>query len=308
MTAWRVTDIFVIRADVFRYPQSLACPVTMIDTHVHVVAPDRERYPVLADPPAWPTVTGSALSADMDAEGVTRALLVQSFFTYGFDNSYAIDCAAADPARYQVVCVIDQTAPDAPERLAWLVREHGVRGVRLMPKGMPEGVLWDPKTFGVWERAGELGIPVTVAAEIQHMPRMPEVVERFPDLTVCFEHMWGIEVDRPPFSQLKPVVALAGFANVRLKLAPNNCFAAREAGIRPRALFDHLIEHFGIGRLMFGSNYPAHPSRFGDYAARVAIMREDLSYLSDDEQEAFFCSNAARVWPVDAPSTGTGDD
>lgn len=272
--------------------------MTMIDTHVHVVAPDRNRYPVLENPPAWPPVTGDMLAADMRAQGVTRALLVQSFFTYGFDNSYAIDCAAADPSRYQVVCVIDQTAPDAAEVLTQLVRDHGVRGVRLMPKGMPEGVLWDPKTFGVWERAGELGVPVTVAAEIQHIPEMPQVVERFPDVTVCFEHMWGIEVDTPPFAQLRPVITLARFPNVRLKLAPNNCFAAREAGISPRALFDHLIEHFGAERLMFGSNYPAHPAKFGDYAARVNIMREDLSYLSEKDQAAFFGGNAARVWPA----------
>ena len=241
----------------------------------------------------------------MDAQGVTRALLVQSFFTYGFDNSYAIDCAAADPARYQVVCVIDQTAPDARELLVRLVREHGVRGVRLMPKGMPEGVLWDPKTFGVWECASEFGIPVMVAAEIQHVPEMPRVVERFPDVTVCFEHMWGIEVDAPPFTRLEPVVALARFPNVRLKLAPNNCFAAREAGIPPRALFDHLIGHFGIERLMFGSNYPAHPAKFGDYAARMKIMQEDLSYLPEDEQAAFFGGNAARVWPA-GPAGGEG--
>jgi predicted TIM-barrel fold metal-dependent hydrolase len=107
--------------------------MAITDTHVHVVAPDRDRYPVLENPPAWPSVTGGALAADMDALGVTRALLVQSFFTYGFDNSYAIDCAAADPARYQVVGVIDQTAPDAPEVLTRLVREHGVRGVRRRP-------------------------------------------------------------------------------------------------------------------------------------------------------------------------------
>jgi predicted TIM-barrel fold metal-dependent hydrolase len=276
----------------------------MIDTHVHVVAGDRGRYPVRDDPPAWPAVTGARLVAEMDALGIERALLVQSFFTYGFDNSYAIDCAAGHPGRFQVVCVIDQTAPDAPEILTRLVREQGVRGVRMMPKGMPDGVLWDPKTFGVWERAGELGIPVTVAAEIQHVPGMPQVVERFPQVTVCFEHMWGVEVDEPPFRQLAPVAALARFANVRLKLAPNNSFAARAAGIPPRALFDHLIGQFGIERLMWGSNYPAHPARFGGYAARLDVMREDLSYLSDADQQAFFGGNATRLWPAQAAGAG----
>ncbi|HEY1777233.1 MAG TPA: amidohydrolase family protein [Solirubrobacteraceae bacterium] len=273
----------------------------IIDTHVHVVAGDRARYPVLPDPPPWPVVTGAALANHMSSVHVERAVLVQSFFTYGFDNSYAIDCAAADPSRFQVVAVIDQLAPDAADVLATLVRDHGVRGVRFMPKGMPEGVLWDPRTFPVWERAGELGIPITVAAEIQHVPQMPAVVERFPEVDVCFEHMWGIEVDAPPFVALEPVVALARLENVHLKLAPNNSFAARDAGIPPRALFDHLIEHFGIARLMWGSNYPAHEPKFGAYADRVHIMQEDLSYLPDADRKAFFAGNAARLWPAVEP-------
>ena len=277
-----------------------------VDTHVHVVTSDRASYPVTGDPPPWPEVTDARLLRDMDDLGIDRAILVQSFFTYGFDNSYAIDCAARHPDRFQVVCVIDQTAPDAAETLTELVQEHGVRGVRLMPKGMPEGVLWDPKTFGVWERTGELGIPVTVAAEIQHVPHMPQVVERFPQVAVCFEHMWGIEVDQPPFRQLEPVIALARFANVRLKLAPNNSFAAREADVPPRALFDHLIGHFGIEQLMWGSNYPAHPARFGDYKARLEVVSEDLSYLSDADREAFFGGNAARLWPTLNAEPGTG--
>jgi predicted TIM-barrel fold metal-dependent hydrolase len=270
----------------------------IVDTHVHPVAADRARYPVQADPPEWPVVTGEVLAGEMSGAGVGRAMLVQSFFTYGFDNSYVLDCASERPERFQVVVVINQLAPGAADLLEKLVRESGVRGLRLMPRGMPDGVLWDERTFPVWERAGELGIVITVAAEIQHVPQMPAVIERFPGVAVCFEHMWGIEVDQPPFAALEPVMALARFPNVRLKLAPNNSFAAREAGIPPRALFEHVIDRFGIERVMWGSNYPAHPSKFGSYRDRLAIMQEDLSYLPDAEREAFFGGNAAHLWPA----------
>ena len=270
----------------------------MFDTHVHVVSGDRATYPVQANPPAWPVTTGEGLVCEMDRVGIARAMLVQSFFTYGFDNSYAIACAKANPARFQVVAVIDQLAPDAAQTLERLVRDDLVCGVRFMPKGMPEGVLWDERTFPVWEKAGALNIPITIAAEIQHhIPEMAAVVERFPHVVVAFEHMWGIEIDSPPFSALAPVVALARFPNVHMKLAPNNSFAARDAGVAPRDLYDHLIDAFGIERLMWGSNYPAHSDKFGVYADRLAIMRDDLSYLSAADQTAFFGENAARLWP-----------
>ena len=60
-----------------------------------------------------------------------------------------------------------------------------------MPKGHAEGVLWDPQTFPVWQRAGELGIPITIAAELPHLPGMPAVVERFPQVKVAFEAYVG---------------------------------------------------------------------------------------------------------------------
>lgn len=269
----------------------------IIDTHVHVLSPNRKQYPVVDNPPDWPAVTNESLTADMAANGVDRAILVQSFFAYGFDNSYAIDCAEASPDRFQVVAVIDQTAPTAPDLLTDLVREKRVGGVRFMPKGMPDGVLWDPATYPVWKAAGELGIPITLAAEIQHIPYLSDIIERFGDVKVCLEHMWGIEIDQAPFKALEPVIKLARLPNVHLKLAPNNSFAAREANVAPRELYDHLIAHFGIDRVMWGSNYPAHPARFGPYSDRLSIMQEDLAYLSGEDREAFFSGNAARLWP-----------
>src|SRR5882762_1012508 len=113
----------------------------LVDTHVHVVSGDRRQYPVRSDAPDWPVTEVEELIADMDRLRIDKAILVQTFFTYGIDNSYMIDAAAGFPERLQTVCVIDQTAPDAAEHLTRLVLSHGVRGVRLMPKGHPPGVL-----------------------------------------------------------------------------------------------------------------------------------------------------------------------
>jgi len=144
----------------------------IVDTHVHVTTENGPDYPQLAGAPEWPVTTIEKLSWEMDALSIDAAVLVQSFFTYGTDNGYAIDSAAKYPSRFTVVAVIDQTAPNAPEALTDLVKTHGVRGLRLMPKGHPEGVLTDPKTFPAWETATRLGIPVTVAAEAQHIGQM----------------------------------------------------------------------------------------------------------------------------------------
>lgn len=269
----------------------------IIDTHVHVVAGDHDKYPVLPDAPDWPVNEIEMLVRDMDAAGITKAVLVQTMFTYGFDNRYMIDCAAKYPGRFETVCVIDPVAADAPVTLTELVEKHGVRGVRLMPRGQKEGMLWDAQTFPLWRRAGELGIPVTVAAELPHLPQMPAVVARFPEVKIAFEHMWGIELGPSPFEKIAPIFALAQFPNVYLKLCPNNSHAVREAKGTAPQFFGALIERFGIRRLMWGSNFPAHPHRFGDLAARLAIMHEDFAFLPAADRAWFFAGSALSLWP-----------
>jgi L-fuconolactonase len=269
----------------------------IVDTHVHVVSGDRDRYPVLPKAPDWPITEVAELVVAMDALAIERALLVQTFFTYGTDNSYMIDAAGRNARRFQTVCVIDQTAPNAPDILSKLVENHGVRGVRLMPKGHPPGVLSNPQTFPVWQHAIDLGIPVLVSAELEHLPEMPAVVERFPQATVCFEHMWALELGDPPYPRINAIFELARFPNVKLKLCPNNSYAAREGNGSPRHFFGMLVERFGANRLMWGSNYPAHTQKFGNLRDRLQIMEQDFSFLSEVERRWFFAETAFSVWP-----------
>lgn len=269
----------------------------IVDTHVHVVSGDRQTYPVLPQAPDWPVTEIAPLAKAMDEVGVARAVLVQTFFTYGTDNRYMIDAAATDRRRFATVAVIDQLAAAAPDVLSELVHEQGVRGVRFMPKGLPPGALWDERSFPVWERAGALGIPITIAAEREHLPHMAAVVARFPQVNVAFEHMWGLELGVPPYEPLAEICAFARFPNVYLKLCPNNSHMLRESKGSARRFFGTLIENFGIKRMMWGSNYPAHAHKYGNYRSRLAIMQEDFAIFSAEEQRCFFGETALSLWP-----------
>jgi L-fuconolactonase len=270
-----------------------------VDAHVHVTAGDRARYPQLASAPDWPITPVENLITEMEALGIGAAVLVQTFFTYGTDNRYAIDAAAQYPSRFKVVCVIDQTAQQASEVLTDLVNIRDVGGLRLMPKGHPEGVLTDPATFPVWETATKLGIPVTIAAEAEHIPDMPALMKRFPDVPVCFEHMWGLEFGSAPLEQIQPVLDLADCPNVFLKLCPNNSHAIRKTNLGPGPFFGAIVKRFGVRRLMWGSNFPAHTKKFGSLADRLRIMHEDFSFLAPEDLAWIFGRTALSLWPMD---------
>jgi predicted TIM-barrel fold metal-dependent hydrolase len=283
----------------------------IVDTHVHVVSDDRKQYPQVSDgahganapsvrdigQPEWPPLTGESLVKMMDECGIDRALLVQTYFTYHFDNSYMIDCARRWPDRFLSVCVIDQLAPDASDALSDLVENHGVRGLRMMGARGP-GALKDPRSFPLWERAEQLGIPICIGARIEELADVKVPLERFTTVPVALEHVWGTKLGDPPYDRLMTLWEMAQFPNVRLKTAPNNSHAAREGKGSPREFFGKLVDRFGAKRIMWGSNYPAHWHHYGDLKERLAIMKEDFAFLSEEDRNWIFGEAALSLWPA----------
>jgi Amidohydrolase len=100
----------------------------IIDTHVHIVAPDQQRYPRKLAPnnSDWVIdMPGEAMLELMRKAGIDRAILVQAHSAYEFDNSYVADVAIAYPERFVGVCIIDPTRADAVEELTYWVKERG---------------------------------------------------------------------------------------------------------------------------------------------------------------------------------------
>jgi L-fuconolactonase len=269
----------------------------IVDTHVHVTSDNLTKYPRVKDAYDWPTQTAEALLASMKQVGIDRALLVQPYFTYHFDNSYQVDAALAYPDRFLCVCVIDQLAKNAPDILTELVTKRGVRGVRFMHGKGGEGVLRDPRSIPAWECAASLGIPICVAARLEELPDARVMIERFPTVTVALEHMWAQKVGTPPYAHLQPMFDMAQFPNLRLKITPNNSHAVREGGTTPEAFFGLLVERFGARRIMWGSNYPAHWDKYGTIRDRLPLMQNDLAFLPAEDQRWIFGETALTLWP-----------
>src|SRR5690348_16354618 len=113
-----------------------------VDTQAHVVSGDQAKYPL--NPPLdfdpmgtarskWydaPDLAAEDLLGRMDATGVDRAVLVQAFSSYQYDNSYTADAAAAHPDRLASSCVID-LENNAVEMARHWVTERGARAIRL---------------------------------------------------------------------------------------------------------------------------------------------------------------------------------
>jgi L-fuconolactonase len=285
--------------------------MVIVDTHVHVFTDDRKKYPQIRDTARagsiptiteigqteWPLTTGEILLKAMDEAGIAQATLVQAYFVYEYDNRYAIDSAKARPDRFASVVVLDPMDPASPDELSRLVEEHGVAGIRFMRGRLPASSLGEPATFPLWERIQSLGLPLAVNDRIGEISRISKVMERYPGVKVAFEHAWGHKVGAPPaYDVLAPLFELARNPNVYIKTAINNIAAAREGGGTPEQLYARLVDAFGARRIMWSSNYPAHP-KFGSIRARLEESKRALAFLDREAQAWILGKTALAFYP-----------
>src|SRR5437762_13751612 len=114
-----------------------------VDTQAHVVSGDHERYPL--NPPdntdvaafiasRWfdaPALAVEDLLDRMDSTGIDRAVLVQAFSAYQYDNRYTAEAAAAHRDRLAAACIIDLDDEPVKAVQHW-VSDEGAGGMRLL--------------------------------------------------------------------------------------------------------------------------------------------------------------------------------
>jgi L-fuconolactonase len=122
----------------------------------------------------------------------------------------------------------------------------------------------------------QLGLPLTITDRIGVIGETRRAMDKYPGVKVAFDHGWGHKVGLPPYPILKPLFDFADNPNVYVKTAVNNIDAAVEAGGTSRELYEKLLDVFGPKRIMWSSNYPAHP-RFGSLKSRVEACRQALA-------------------------------
>jgi L-fuconolactonase len=270
----------------------------IVDTHVHVISDDQQKYPRRADAQEWVRDTTAEMLLALNREaGVDRTVLVQGHGAYEFDNSYAADCAREYPGSFVSVCIVDQSKPEAADQLTYWVRERGVSGVRLFAIGEPETPIDDPHTLPLWERAVALAIPICIMVRFHQVARLVGLLERFSEARVALDHLALPRLrDGAPYDSLQPLFDLARFSNLYLKFSTETLYAARRGLSTPKEFFSRLIERVGANRIMWGSNFPATHDR--GFKEQVGLAREELSFLPQADQRWLFGETALSLWPA----------
>lgn len=272
-----------------------------IDSQVHVISDDLQRYPL--DPPAldippWferHPLTAEGLLAQMDTVGVDRAVLVQPYSAYQFDNRYTADAAARFPDRFAAACTVDLHAPDALAQIAHWVSERGARGIRLFLQ-LEEDDSWLRSRDGdaaldEIERVGAVALAAVTSA---HLPALTAAASRHPNLAFVLDHCAYPDLSGGlGYPNARGLFEIAQVPNMEVKVSALVFHMASAAGAEPNEVAEAIVGEYGADRVMWASDRTVHPE---PYATLIEEAEAAFAGLSDTQRRWVFGDCAAKRW------------
>ncbi|WP_157699754.1 amidohydrolase family protein [Pseudorhodoplanes sinuspersici] len=233
-----------------------------IDTHAHVFSAGRpmaagRRYSPDYDAPL------SAFLDVLDRHGIARGVLVQPSF-YGTDNSYMLECLAAEPVRLRGVAVL---APETTDKDLEALDRAGVVGVRFNLIGTGPALLKDAAQRQLLRRVQALGWHVEVQAEGADWPCALRALEDY-DGPIVADHFGRPDPEKgTACAGFQAILSEGSDGRLYVKLsAPYRC-----GGADVQRYADALMQRLGPNRLLWGSDWPWTQFEAGrDYGALAA--------------------------------------
>ena len=277
----------------------------IIDTHCHVVSPDRDRWPLApiggkqSDWSSERPTTPETLLAAMDEAGVAKAAVVQASTAYGHDSSYLAESIARFPERFTGVFSLDPLAADALDRMdAWMSR--GMTGMRVFTTGstMPGQQTWldDERAYPVWEKAAKRRLPIALQMTAEGIPLLLGIVARFPETMFLLDHLARpVITDGPPYAKAASLFELAAHPSIYLKITSRTVEHCQSGLATPETFMPRLVAAFGASRLMWGSNFPAHDDTLPNIVKETLHV---LRVLEPADQAMILSGTAEAVYPA----------
>lgn len=268
----------------------------MIDTHFHLWRrAEAKQAGILAAAYLQRDVRWADFAEAWDGLPVERALEVQvNDFVDGTIEAQFVQ-GEADPRRLAaIIAWAELESPDVLAELRRLRAMPAVRGVRrtCQIEADPEFCARPDYVRGA-RLLGELGLVCEICVRLQQVVAVPRLARAAPETTIVLEHLGKPDLARPPAANwLRAVEELAALPNVVVKVSVV-VHAADDPPLTAEAVapfVGHLVDCFGHGRLMFGSNWPVSTAVTG-YRAWVNVVRELAG-----QDERLWSGTARRVY------------
>jgi L-fuconolactonase len=230
---------------------------------------------------------------------VGRTVLVQAAQTEA-ETDFLLELASASDFIAGVTGWLDLADPGFPDRLAHYRAHPKFVAVRPMLQEMADDAwILQPVVLRNLRHLANLRFPFEFLTFPRHLPHVLRALEETPGLHAVIDHL-----SKPPIAsgELEPWASLikrvAGFPDVHCKLS-GMVTEADHAHWSPDSLAPyvrHVVDVFGVDRLMFGSDWPVCRLA-AEYGEVVNALRTILgTRLKPQEIEKVFGGNAVRFF------------
>jgi predicted TIM-barrel fold metal-dependent hydrolase len=282
-----------------------------VDSHSHLWSPDRTRYPLRSganeanvQPKGF---TPGDFFSSARAEGVSRVVLIGHTVHFGYDATYLTDILKARPGEVAAQAYLDHADPNVTARMAELKR-HGVKAFRLRLLDPWQADFLDSHPImKAYQFAAMQRLVICPLTNPDWLPQLDRLSAAFPATSVVIDHFARIGVDGlgqvPPVpGTIKPedvanLVKLARHPGVHVKLSAFYALGRRTPPYDDMLpLIKELIAAYGPERLMWGSDCPYQLASPHTYRASIALIRDRLDGVSEEDREWLLRKTAERVF------------
>lgn len=274
----------------------------MIDAHHHLWDPARGDYgwmPV-GDAVLSRVYTPDDLAPQLKAADIGATVLVQAAPSVA-ETGYLLDIAARTPWVAGVVGWVDFEVPADRAALDRLASHPKLKGVRPMIQDIPDpGWMLTPQVQWAYEALIDLGLTFDCLGFPQHLDNFHTLLTRYPPMRAVVDHC------------MKPRIGEAGsfgaWADGMSRIAEDTRAFCKLSGLVTEApghwsaemlapYAAHVLEVFGPGRVMWGSDWPVC-RLCCDYGAWHAMALALTADLPPADRARIFGGTAAEFYDL----------
>ena len=271
--------------------------IPIIDTHLHLIYPDRFSYPWISDDHKlaghW---TMESYLKQARPLGIEAALHME------------VDVAEADiedETRYVLhldgiagaIAACRPEHADFPAQLERLAAMSGVRGLRRILHEVPDEVSQTALFAENLRRLPAYGLSFDLCVRHDQLPIGEALVRRCPDVTFILDHCGAqdIAIDQPgPWRD--NIKSLSLLPNLNAKVSGIMAYAGPGWTLdQLRPYVEHIVDCFGWDRVVWGSDHPV-VTLGGTLTDWVDTTRQIIAGASNSEQTRLLNANAKRIY------------
>jgi L-fuconolactonase len=241
------------------------------------------------------------LRPSLGPHGINKTVVVQTAPIVA-ETDFLLDIARKCDFIGGVVGWLDMDSRDFPEKVEQYSRQPRFVAVRPMLESIPEDDwILRPHVVACLRLVAELGLAFDLLTHTRHLPYVIRAIEKVPRLRAVVDHISKPEIRIQKMSPWKDLIKeVASNRNVYCKLSGMITEADHKKWTADhlRPYVDHVIESFGLERVMFGSDWPVCLLA-GNYKQVIDALETLLRpHMNEGSEQAVFGGNAARFYNI----------